>query len=305
MIPSALIVASTLLLAAPDIEWTWSAPSTFLPGGDFPVELTLVVPESGEVPAWWLSPAAFSIDGAAVAARGGQTIAMAPGAELTLRYDLGGALGERETGFALQCDAVTVPKPLEIDVLRPVRGDVDFMTIPEEQLAGYRVLLQTNQGDMLFDVWPDVAPGHVRNFLDLSHTGFYDGIQFHRVSPTFMIQGGCPNTKDPTKPQATWGTGDGPRRLDAEFSDKRHERGVLSMARSNDPNSASSQFFVITQAALFLDGQYSAFGQMVTGDEALSAIANAQGLRNRDGTVRPNSPQRIDRAVVVIKGDSE
>ena len=140
-------------------------------------------------------------------------------------------------------------------------------------------------------------PSAERNFLDLSYTGFYDGIQFHRVSPTFMIQGGCPETKTPN--QSRWGTGRGPRMLDAEFSETLHERGVLSMARSSSPNSASSQFFVMTARSAALDNKYSVFGQMVSGDPTLTKISNAPGKAARDGTIRPSEPQRIEQARVL------
>jgi peptidyl-prolyl cis-trans isomerase B (cyclophilin B) len=146
-------------------------------------------------------------------------------------------------------------------------------------------------------MWPDVAPGHVRNFLDLCYTKFYDGMLFHRVKNDFMIQGGDPNTK--TDNQASWGMGNGPRMLKAEFSKKHHERGVLSMARSQDENSASCQFFVMTGTAPFLDGKYSTFGKLLDGDDTLGAIGNAKGLVGGDGTIRPKEPQKVLSAIVI------
>src|SRR4030095_9398560 len=98
-------------------------------------------------------------------------------------------------------------------------------------------VITTTQGDMVLEFWPDVAPGHVENFKKLAKEGFYDGTAFHRVIKDFMIQGGDPLTKDPTK-EAVWGTGDPGYKIDAEFNDRSHARGVLSMARSQDPNSA-------------------------------------------------------------------
>ncbi|MBL8861632.1 MAG: peptidylprolyl isomerase [Planctomycetes bacterium] len=170
-----------------------------------------------------------------------------------------------------------------------------------DDLARHQVLLRTNRGPLLFDLWPDVAPNHVRNFLDLAASGFYDGTLFHRVSPTFMIQGGDPNTKggDP----ASWGMGAGPRTLKREFSAKQHVRGVLSMARGPNPDSATCQFFVMTAPAPSLDGQYTAFGELVEGLPALDAIANAPGQVNpQDRTVKPSAPQKIESAVVLVKG---
>jgi cyclophilin family peptidyl-prolyl cis-trans isomerase len=158
---------------------------------------------------------------------------------------------------------------------------------------------------MVFAFFPDKAPKHVRNFLDLCHTGFYDGILFHRVSPTFMIQGGCPNTKTPDT--RTWGGGAGPRRLDAEFNDVKHRRGILSMARlGGDVNSATSQFFIMTATFPSLDGQYSVFGELVAGDETLDLISKAPGVVNpSDHTARPSEPQRILSTTVIWSGEQD
>ncbi|MEC7231393.1 MAG: peptidylprolyl isomerase, partial [Planctomycetota bacterium] len=120
-----------------------------------------------------------------------------------------------------------------------------------------RVRLETTAGDMLVELMPDVAPKHVENFVKLSSDGFYDGTRFHRVIPGFMIQGGCPKTK---ADEGGWGTGGPGWTVDAEFNQVHHERGILSMARSSDPNSAGSQFFVVHGEAGFLDGQYTVFG---------------------------------------------
>ena len=171
------------------------------------------------------------------------------------------------------------------------------MSLPVEELGGYNVLIVTSQGDLVVEFFPDLAPGHVRNFLDLSYSGFYEGTLFHRVSPSFMIQGGCPNTR--TSNKRTWGTGSGPRMLPPEFSDRKHERGILSMARGPAKDSASSQFFIMTVDYPSLDNNYTVFGRMVSGDETLTAISNAQGVRNQDGTTRPSSPQRIERTIVL------
>jgi len=139
---------------------------------------------------------------------------------------------------------------------------------------------------MTFEFFEDKAPGHVKNFVELAEKGFYDGTVFHRVIPGFMIQGG-----DPTGT----GTGGGPRRLKAEFSQRPHKKGVLSMARSSDPNSASCQFFVMHDTSPHLDGQYSAFGVVVRGLEVVDAIAKT---RTGPGD-RPVSKQEIKSAKVV------
>lgn len=133
-------------------------------------------------------------------------------------------------------------------------------------------IIQTSEGTMVLEFWPDVAPGHVENFKKLARQGFYDGTCFHRVIKGFMIQGGDPLTKDQAM-QSRWGTGGPGHNIKAEFNDKAHERGVLSMARSQDPNSAGSQFFICHAAARFLDRQYTAFGRLTQGDDVLEKIA--------------------------------
>ncbi|TAL05063.1 MAG: peptidylprolyl isomerase [Verrucomicrobia bacterium] len=133
-------------------------------------------------------------------------------------------------------------------------------------------ILKTSEGEMVLELWADVAPGHVENFKKLAQQGFYDGTCFHRVIRDFMIQGGDPLTKDETA-QRRWGTGGPGYQIKAEFNDKAHLRGVLSMARSNDPNSAGSQFFICHGEPRFLDRQYTAFGKLVKGDDVLEKIA--------------------------------
>ncbi len=133
-------------------------------------------------------------------------------------------------------------------------------------------VIKTSEGTMVLECWPDVAPGHVENFKKLAKQGFYDGTCFHRVIKGFMIQGGDPNTKDESK-QAQWGMGGPGYQIKAEFNDKPHVRGVLSMARSQDPNSAGSQFFICHGDPRFLDKQYTAFGKLIKGDDVLEKIA--------------------------------
>jgi peptidyl-prolyl cis-trans isomerase B (cyclophilin B) len=135
-----------------------------------------------------------------------------------------------------------------------------------------RAILATSEGEMVLEFWPEVAPGHVENFKKLAKEGFYDGTCFHRVIKGFMIQGGDPLTKDDAN-KSRWGTGGPGYQIKAEFNDKPHVRGVLSMARSNDPNSAGSQFFICHGDSRFLDKQYTAFGKLIKGDEVLEKIA--------------------------------
>jgi peptidyl-prolyl cis-trans isomerase B (cyclophilin B) len=133
-------------------------------------------------------------------------------------------------------------------------------------------IISTTEGDMVMEFWPDVAPGHVENFKKLAQKGFYDGTAFHRVIKGFMIQGGDPLTKDASK-ERVWGTGDPGYKIKAEFNDKSHVRGVVSMARSNHPDSAGSQFFICHGDPRFLDHQYTAFGKLIKGDDVLEKIA--------------------------------
>jgi peptidyl-prolyl cis-trans isomerase B (cyclophilin B) len=135
-------------------------------------------------------------------------------------------------------------------------------------------IINTTEGDMVAEFWPDVAPKTVENFKTLAKKGFYDGTAFHRVIKGFMIQGGDPLTKDATK-ESVWGTGDPGYKIKAEFNKKSHVRGVLSMARSNHPDSAGSQFFICHGDPKFLDGQYTTFGQLIKGDDVLEKIATA------------------------------
>ncbi len=158
-----------------------------------------------------------------------------------------------------------------------------------------RAVIETGKGEIEIELLPDKAPGHVKNFLKLAREGFYDGTTFHRVIPGFMIQGGCPNTKDTGGSKGAHGTGGPGYQIDAEFNDTTHARGVVSMARAQDPNSAGSQFFVCVKDSTFLDGQYSAFGRVVRGMEVADAIVNAP----RDP--RDNPKERIEMKVRVVE----
>jgi peptidyl-prolyl cis-trans isomerase B (cyclophilin B) len=159
-------------------------------------------------------------------------------------------------------------------------------------------VIKTSEGDMVLEFWPDVAPGHVDNFKKLAKEGFYDGTCFHRVIKGFMIQGGDPNTKDPNK-ESQWGMGGPNHRVKAEFNDRHHDRGVLSMARSQDPNSAGSQFFICHGDARFLDKQYTAFGKLIKGDDVLEKIGTTQ-TRPQD---RPVQRMNVE-SVKIVPADS-
>jgi peptidyl-prolyl cis-trans isomerase B (cyclophilin B) len=132
-------------------------------------------------------------------------------------------------------------------------------------------VLKTSYGDMTIAFWPDVAPKTVENFKKLARAKFYDGTAFHRIIKGFMVQGGCPNTKKGESGMP--GTGDPGYKIKAEFNPKSHVRGVISMARSQHPDSAGSQFFICHGDARFLDRQYTAFGELVAGDDVLERLA--------------------------------
>jgi len=132
--------------------------------------------------------------------------------------------------------------------------------------------IQTKFGDIAIEFFPDAAPKTVENFKKLANSGFYDGLVFHRIVPGFVIQGGDPNTKSIAN-KGRWGTGGPGWTVKAEFNKNKHSRGALSMARSQDPNSAGSQFFIVLKDANFLDGQYTVFGRVTSGMDAVDKIA--------------------------------
>ena len=143
-------------------------------------------------------------------------------------------------------------------------------------------VIKTTHGEIVLAFWPEVAPKTVENFKTLARKGFYDGTAFHRIVKGFMVQGGDPLTKDP-KQESRWGTGDPGYKIKAEFSDKPHVRGVISMARSSDPHSAGCQFFICLGDARFLDRQYTAFGQLIKGDDVLGKLGDTPTTRGSGG----------------------
>ena len=154
------------------------------------------------------------------------------------------------------------------------------------------VVIKTNFGSIKFGLLPELAPETTRSFLTLAKSGFYDGTLFHRIIPGFMIQGGDPNTKSPDK--SVWGQGGPDYNLKAEFSSRSHLRGIVSMARATDPDSAGSQFFIVTSDSTFLDKQYTVFGEVVDGMEIVDKIVDLP----RDGNDCPK--QEVKMLEVVI-----
>ncbi|MDA8339605.1 MAG: peptidylprolyl isomerase [Nitrospiraceae bacterium] len=161
-----------------------------------------------------------------------------------------------------------------------------------KKMAETRAIIETKFGSMEIRFFPDVAPNHVNNFIELAKKGFYDGTTFHRVIPGFMIQGGDPNSKDPDK--SKHGMGGPGYAIKAEFNEKAHKRGILSMARAANPDSAGSQFFICVADSFFLDRQYTVFGEVVSGMEAADKIVSQQ--RDR----MDNPTERIEMKVKIV-----
>ena len=154
-------------------------------------------------------------------------------------------------------------------------------------------VIETTHGTIKLEFFEDKAPGHVKNFKDLASKNFYDGTTFHRVIPGFMIQGGDPNSKSDDRSQH--GTGGPGYSIDAEFNDVKHERGVLSMARSQEPNSAGSQFYICVKDSFFLDGQYTAFGKVIEGMDVADKIVNEP----RDSNDNPEEKMEMKSVTIV------
>lgn len=164
-------------------------------------------------------------------------------------------------------------------------------------------IIETQQGPIVIDFWDDVAPKTVENFKKLAKEGFYDGTCFHRLIPGFMIQGGDPNTKDKSK-ERIYGTGGPGHTVKAEFNANKHIRGVISMARSQDPDSAGSQFFICFADAAFLDGQYTCFGKMVDGEDTLAKLEETE-ITNSSAGEQSKPVERVELLSVKIVDQEE
>jgi peptidyl-prolyl cis-trans isomerase B (cyclophilin B) len=160
-----------------------------------------------------------------------------------------------------------------------------------KKMSGTTATIETKFGKIKLKFFPDVAPNHVNNFIELSKKGFYDGTTFHRVIPGFMIQGGDIESKKQNK--ASHGTGNPGYSIKAEFNSKSHKRGILSMARSNNPDSAGSQFFICVGDSMFLDNKYTVFGEVVSGMDVVDKIVS----QPRDRRDNPN--ERIEMKVSI------
>jgi peptidyl-prolyl cis-trans isomerase B (cyclophilin B) len=160
-------------------------------------------------------------------------------------------------------------------------------------------VIKTSEGDMVVQFWTDAAPNTIENFKKLAKQGFYNGTIFHRIVKGFMIQGGDPNSKDPAK-ENKYGEGGPGYKIKAEFNDHSHERGVISMAREPDPDSAGSQFFICLAPVTRLDHQYTTFGKLIKGDDVLEKIGDTPVARNSTGeNSKPTTRVTIEKIDIV------
>lgn len=183
---------------------------------------------------------------------------------------------------------------LTVSGIEPVAA-ADVTASPKAEVPkGSRAIIKTKFGDIEIKFYPDVAPRHVENFIKLAKSGFYNGTIFHRVIPGFMIQGGDPNTKDTLK-KDSYGQGGPGHTVKAEFSDIPHKRGIVSMARAADPDSAGSQFFIVVEDSRFLDRKYSVFGEVTKG------IGVADKIVNLPRDERDNPKERVEMTVTIVE----
>jgi peptidyl-prolyl cis-trans isomerase B (cyclophilin B) len=164
-------------------------------------------------------------------------------------------------------------------------------------------VIKTNEGEMVVQFWTDAAPNTIENFKKLARQGFYDGTIFHRIVKGFMIQGGDPNSKDPAK-EITYGQGGPGYELKAEFNDHSHDRGVISMARGPDPDSAGSQFFICLAPVRRLDGQYTTFGKLIKGVDVLEKIGDTSVVNNGMGETSKPTKRIVIESVKIVPAES-
>jgi len=164
-------------------------------------------------------------------------------------------------------------------------------------------VIKTSEGEMVVQFWNDAAPETIANFKKLARAGFYNGTTFHRIVKGFMIQGGDPNTKDPAK-ENSYGAGDPGYKIKAEFNDHSHERGVISMARGPDPDSAGSQFFICLAPVPRLDHKYTAFGRLIKGADVLEKIGDVPVTRNSAGEMSKPTKRVVIESIEIVPAES-
>ena len=164
-------------------------------------------------------------------------------------------------------------------------------------------VIKTNEGEMVVQFWTDAAPSTVENFKKLARQGFFDGTIFHRIVKGFMIQGGDPNSKDPAK-ENSYGEGGPGYNIKAEFNDHSHDRGVISMARGPDPDSAGSQFFICLAPVHRLDHQYTTFGKLIKGQDVLEKIGDTPVTKNSMGEPSKPTKRVVIESIKIVPADS-
>ena len=181
-----------------------------------------------------------------------------------------------------------------------ISGGMAQETTPKSSANSNEVaVIKTSEGEMVLEFWKDAAPNTIENFKKLARSGFYNGTIFHRIVKGFMIQGGDPNSKDPAK-ENKYGEGGPGYKIKAEFNDHSHQRGVVSMAREPDPDSAGSQFFICLAPVPRLDHQYTTFGKLIKGDDVLGKIGNTPVTRNIIGeNSKPTTRVAIEKIDIV------
>src|SRR5947209_19156889 len=174
---------------------------------------------------------------------------------------------------------------------------------PMDSKTNEVAVIKTSEGEMVVQFWTDAAPNAIENFKKLARSGFYDGTIFHRIVKGFMIQGGDPNSKDPAK-ESRYGEGGPGYKIKAEFNDRSHERGVISMARSSDPDSAGSQFFICLASVPRLDHQYTTFGRVIKGDDVLGKIGDTPVTRSSSGESSKPTKRVVIESIKIVPANS-
>jgi peptidyl-prolyl cis-trans isomerase B (cyclophilin B) len=174
---------------------------------------------------------------------------------------------------------------------------------PKMNASNEIAVIKTSEGNMVVQFWNDAAPNTIENFKKLARSGFYDGTIFHRIVKGFMIQGGDPNSKDAAK-ESSYGEGGPGYKIKAEFNDHSHERGIISMARSSDPDSAGSQFFICLAPVPRLDHQYTTFGKLIKGDDVLEKIGDTPVTRNIAGEVSKPTKRMVIESIKIVPANS-
>jgi len=281
---AAFLAATAATVSAqeiPGVRATLSARSLFAASANVELRLFLQIDADTEVPAELLTGVKLAVkcNDAAVnpIQQPGKTgkVPLAAGTRIERTFTFPATSFLAEPGMAkVAYVSVAVEGLAGASCVFKVAPDTRKIDVATLDLAKTQVVLVTSAGEMRLSFRPDKAPKHVENFVKLALSGFYDGTKFHRVIRNFMIQGGDPNTKDDSKPE-TWGSGGPGYSINAEFNDLKHLRGTLSMARTSDPNSAGSGFFVVHKDSPHLDKNYTAFGNLEEGADTLDRIAEA------------------------------